>query len=475
MRSVGVSASTSERKASSCACVLRSSRSRAMACSTAPSSTSVATGLVRKSCAPAFMARTLDGMSPCPERNTTGSACRISASRCWSCNPLSPGMRRSSRMQPGDSTSAVSQELPRRFVLRDPISDGLQQSRHRLAPGRIVVNHVHDARGGCHVRCAEANGNVKRNTAPPLGAFSARISPPCASTIVRDIASPRPMPVDLDVTKARRCEGAGPRAMPPPESVTDTSAYLVICTPAPNRQHPSFRRRALHGFHGIECEVDDHLLKLNAIRADLRQSGLELRLDRHLLVQRFAGHSLHRLVDGLVEIRFPQFELGLAQKLANSRNDVAGALIFALDVAQDLGHLAQLGRIGVDQYFCRACIVVDGAERLIELVGNRCGHLAQGHAPVHVRHFRKALPRLRLGDAAPAALREHRRDQQALSDDDCQRCEDLPPMFTPERVVGKPDFTSIRQAPLVQRPALQRTGIGHAPAGRRDQSSVRCG
>ena len=36
-------------------------------------------------------------------------------------------------------------ELCCRFVLPDPISDGTQQSCGRRAPGRIVVNHVHDA------------------------------------------------------------------------------------------------------------------------------------------------------------------------------------------------------------------------------------------------------------------------------------------------------------------------------------------
>ena len=206
----------------------------------------------------------------------------------------------------------------------------------------------------------------------------------------------------------------------------------------------------------------------------LGRTGSSCGLHLDSLVLRLASHGLHRLVDSLVEIRLPQFEFGLAQELADARNDVAGAPIVALDVAQDVRHLAQLGRIGAEQYFGRAGIVVDGPERLIELVRDRCGHLAQCHPPVHVRHLRKALPRLRLGHAAPAALGEQRRDQQALPDDDCQRREDLPPMFTPVVVVGKPDFAAIRQASLVQRPALQRAGIGNAPARHLDQTpSVR--
>ena len=154
------------------------------------------------------------------------------------------------------------------------------------------------------------------------------------------------MPVTLDVTKGSKMRGA--------QLVGDAATgighgyfrELVVGTPAPNRQHSSLRRRVLHRLHRIEREVHDHLLKLNAICVDLGQDGFELRLHLDSLVLRLAGHGLHRLVDSLVEIRFPQFEFGLAQELADARNDVAGAPIVALDVAQDLRHLAQLGRIG---------------------------------------------------------------------------------------------------------------------------------
>src|SRR3954469_22568658 len=42
--------------------------------------------------------------------------------------------------------------------------------------------------------------SVKRNTVPPSGLASALICPPCASTIVRQIDRPTPIPSGLAVT-----------------------------------------------------------------------------------------------------------------------------------------------------------------------------------------------------------------------------------------------------------------------------------
>lgn len=42
---------------------------------------------------------------------------------------------------------------------------------------------------------SSASGSVKANIAPPEGALSIRILPPCASTARRQNASPRPVPL----------------------------------------------------------------------------------------------------------------------------------------------------------------------------------------------------------------------------------------------------------------------------------------
>ena len=54
-----------------------------------------------KSTAPAFIARTLAGMSPCPVMKTIDTGCWRSASAACNCNPVSPGILISSTRQPG--------------------------------------------------------------------------------------------------------------------------------------------------------------------------------------------------------------------------------------------------------------------------------------------------------------------------------------------------------------------------------------
>ncbi len=239
MRSVGVSAPTRARSASSCACLLRFSRSRAI-------------GLLDRAeqhvggdrLGQEILCARLHGQDA--GRNVAMSGKKHDRQRVphfgQSLLELQPAEPRHAQVEQNATRGfdiGRFQELCRRFVLPDPISDRPQQSRGRLAPGRIVVDHMHDAGGGRHERCAEANGSVKRNTAPPPGAFSARISPPCASMIVRDIASPRPMPVDLDVTKGSKMRGRSSWSDAATGIGHGYLGELVVRAPAPDRQHPS--------------------------------------------------------------------------------------------------------------------------------------------------------------------------------------------------------------------------------------------
>src|SRR6185295_11646421 len=86
--------------------------SRAKADSTADSRTFFATGLVRKSTAPVFIARTLIGISPWPERNTIGTVSPDLANASCRSSPLRPGIRTSSITQPGQSDCRFNRKSP---------------------------------------------------------------------------------------------------------------------------------------------------------------------------------------------------------------------------------------------------------------------------------------------------------------------------------------------------------------------------
>ena len=81
-------------------------------------------------------------------------------------------------------------------------------------------------RGFGHVRTAalsSAIGSVKRNAAPPPFLFSAHSRPLCASTIVREIARPIPMPFGLVVKNGSKIRASLSAGMPCPASPTSIS------------------------------------------------------------------------------------------------------------------------------------------------------------------------------------------------------------------------------------------------------------
>src|SRR5262249_33988105 len=124
-----------------------------------------------------------------------------------------------------DATGALDtrlfEESFRRVIERDAIAGRRHQPLHRVAPGSIVVDHMHR---GCHARWVSANGSVNVKTAPPVGELPALIWPPCASIMVRDMARPSPIPELLVVTNGSKMCGSTSLGMPGPESATDTSA-----------------------------------------------------------------------------------------------------------------------------------------------------------------------------------------------------------------------------------------------------------
>ena len=216
------------------------------------------------------------------------------------------------------------------------------------------------------------------------------------------------MPFGLVVTNASKMRGSIVRVDAGAGIAHRYLGLLVVDASAADHHLPLVRGLVVHGLDGVERQVQDDLLHLHPIGADLRQPWFEFGAERHALGRRFGSQHLHRLADGLVQIQLLDVGRGLAQHVADPHEDFAGTLVVQLDVIQDLGHFVQVGWIGLDQKLRGTGIVVDRAEGLIELVGNRRGKPAHGHAAIHVRHRRQARLRLGLGNAAAAALREQR-------------------------------------------------------------------
>ena len=197
---------------------LRASRSSARGSRRAGVSRS--TGLVRKSTAPAFIARTLEATSACPVRKTTGSATPWRRSASCRSRPEGPGIRTSSSRQPGRSGRRMQQEVARRGVAARLEAGRAEQPQQGGAQRVVVVDDVDQWRRA-HAALRRSGGSragerqLDLEHRPLARARSRpRMRPPCASTSVRAIESPSPMPVRLVVKNESnsfgRCSGAMP-------------------------------------------------------------------------------------------------------------------------------------------------------------------------------------------------------------------------------------------------------------------------
>ena len=153
---------------------------------------------MRNSTAPAFMARTLIGMSPWPVMKMTGRAMPAFTSSSWNASPLLPGSRTSSTRQPGASGRSAPQEFLRRgegaHLEPDRADEVLERAAHRV----VVVDHEYDGPLGAHARAlTDGKRKAEGRTVRLLGFTHS--CPPCASTIERLMESPMPSPSGLVV------------------------------------------------------------------------------------------------------------------------------------------------------------------------------------------------------------------------------------------------------------------------------------
>ena len=107
------------------------------------------TGFVRKSTAPAFIARTLEATSACPVRKTTG---KLDASSLQGLLELETGGARQAQIEqqaPRPIGHGMQEELARRPVAARLEPGGTEQPQQSGAHRLVVIDDV-DQRGGAH-------------------------------------------------------------------------------------------------------------------------------------------------------------------------------------------------------------------------------------------------------------------------------------------------------------------------------------
>ena len=124
---------------------------------------------------------------------------------------------------------------------------------------------------------------------------------------------------------------------------------------------------------------------------------LERAVDRDALALHVVAEQADHVLDQLVHVHGAPVDLLLAEQGAEPPDDLRGALRVVHDVGQGLDH-SRAGRPArVQQAARRLRVRHDRGERLVDLVGERRGELAERRGPQHVRQL-LALPlRLLLG------------------------------------------------------------------------------
>ncbi|MNG21023.1 hypothetical protein D3C84_1053430 [compost metagenome] len=95
--------------------------------------------------------------------------------------------------------------------------------------------------------------------------------------------------------------------------IGDFQQHFVALHPGADAQHPFARANRLHGLAGVDDQIDDDLLQLHAIGADLPAERVQLDLWSDLVVGQFIANQAQGLTDDIVQ------RLVLAQRIALAR------------------------------------------------------------------------------------------------------------------------------------------------------------
>src|SRR5882762_5316408 len=136
-----------------------------------------------------------------------------------------------------------------------------------------------------------------------------------------------------------------------------------------------------HGLAGVHDEVEQHLLQFDPVAQHGGELRGRLRYDLDVARDQIAVRQLQHFAHELVGVQRLELRFAFFEQSAQPADDFSGAPVLGDDVAE---YLAQL--LGVDTALLEIVlgslrIAQNGGERLVELVGERPGKLAdQGHA-----------------------------------------------------------------------------------------------
>ena len=184
--------------------------------------------------------------------------------------------------------------------------------------------------------CVKRQSLIRNDVRRRHARFSADIRPLCASTMVRAMDSPMPIPSALLVTNGSKTSFSLSAGMPGPLSDIESSAKFSTRDVRMLMLRSSLRRVG-HRVDRIDHQVQNDLLKLNAVADDRERDRRRTLYQFDLPSDRPVPTEIRRVSrTTVVEVEILQLEGRLSQQAAHPPNDLAGAPVILQNIVDDI-------------------------------------------------------------------------------------------------------------------------------------------
>jgi len=147
------------------------------------------------------------------------------------------------------------------------------------------------------------------------------------------------------------------------------------------------RRFGVHGVGGVGDEVEEELLEMDAFCHDVGEVWCEVADDVDVAGEEVVFEEVEGVVDAVVEVDGDWEGIAAFEETAEADDDVAGAAVFGDDVCEDVAEFCEVQGGFCDEVLGGLGVAEDGAEGLIEFVGEGGGEFAEGGGAGEVGEF----------------------------------------------------------------------------------------
>ena len=220
-------------------------------------------------------------------------------------------------------------------------------------------------------------GKVKLNTVPPPGLGRGAMEPPCASTMVREIERPTPIPWRFVVTNGWKSCAVISGEIPAP--VSETLISTMLSGTRRGRDDKFALVRVFHGFNGVAHQIEQDLLNLHLVGKHEIGARVELEAHTHAFVLDADQRQRTCFLDELLHVLHPPLAFAAGDEIAQPADNLPARSACSAALSMASRRIADVFVGTVFQQPARSLHVVgDRRERLVELVRQRGRHLAHG-------------------------------------------------------------------------------------------------